>query len=120
MPGRKDRRSPRILYPALERALDAANWLEASDEGAKRAALLLADDLDRVTDVIRSIQVGSLIGDPKLLLEAVGKRAYLGSQLLAYLRELGLTVASRAERIDDGTDELSDLQEQIRESLRAV
>jgi len=110
------KRRPRTIVPALERSIRAADWLEATDEGTHKTAIRLADDLDRIDDVLASIDRGSMFGDPKILNDLMGKRAYLAGTLLPYLRQLGLTPETRRGSDDDGDDALSILRRLVESS----
>jgi len=110
------KRRPRTIVPALERSIKAAPWIEATDEGAHKTAVRLADDLDRIDHVLAEIDRGSMFGDPKVLNDLIGKRAYLAGTLLPYLRQLGLTPETRRGGDDDGQDALAILRRLVESS----
>ena len=110
------KRRPRTIVPALERSIKAAAWIESTDEGASKTAVRLADDLDRIDDVLRSIDQGAMFGDPKVVNDLLGKRAYLAGTLLPYLRQLGLTPETRRDGDDDGENPLELLRRLVNES----
>ena len=110
------KRRPRTIVPALERSIKAAEWLEATDEAAGKAAIRLADDLDRIDHVLAEIDRGSMFGDPKVVNDLIGKRAYLAGTLLPYLRQLGLTPETRRSGADDGDDALAVLRRLVESS----
>jgi len=81
----------------VEASVKAAGWIEASDAGAVRLALSLADSLDAIEAV-----------EPETsrdLAELSAKKGYCAQQLERVLRGLGLTPASRSAVAEVDADE---------------
>jgi len=75
-----------------------------------RTAVRLGDDLDRIDDLLGQIDKGTMFSDPKTLSDLIGKRAYLASTLLGYLKQLSLTPETRKAGDGDGSDPIDVLR----------
>ena len=114
------KRRPRTIVPALERSVKAAEWIQDTDEGAVRIALRLADDLDRIDDLLGQLDRGELFTNPKEIGELLGKRAYTASTVLGLLKQLELTPETRRTSNSDGSDPLEALRRLVDRSTGDV